>query len=86
MNKTNFNYCYDECEFNKGPRHDWEDTDKDGKKIQRSKSDASNKKLKCNLGFSQTVNSHEGLLHSLKHNSKICPRLKTLFALKGISK
>jgi hypothetical protein len=83
MSKNDFNYCYDECEFNAGPRHYWESSDKDGKKILGAKSEASNKKLKCSLGFSQTINSHKGLVNSIKQGSKICPRLKRLFYIDG---
>jgi hypothetical protein len=75
-----FNYCHDECEHNKGARHYWEETKEDGKKVRRGKSDASNKPLNCDLGYSQTVNSHKGLTHSLSQGSRICARLKKIFA------
>jgi hypothetical protein len=76
-----FNYCYDKCEHNQGPRHYWEDVDKDtGKKVQQSQSDASNKRLQCELGYSQTVNSHRGLINSQEQGTRVCPRLRKLFA------
>jgi hypothetical protein len=74
-----FNFCYDKCENNTGARHYWSDTDKDGKVVSQSKSDASNKKLQCNLGFSQTVNSHKALINSQLQGSRICPSLRKLF-------
>jgi hypothetical protein len=76
----NYNYCYDECEHNKGARHYWEETKEDGKKIRRGKSDSSNKSLQCELGYSQTANSHVGLVNGLNQGSRICSRLKKLFA------
>lgn len=75
-----FNYCHDECEHNKGARHYWEETKEDGRIVRRGKSDASNKPLNCELGYSQMVNSHEALVNSLKQGSRICSRLKKLFA------
>ncbi len=76
------NYCYDECEHNKGERHYWSEGDGD-KMITMGKSDCSNKKLQCELGFSQTVNSHEAYVNSCKAGSRICPRLKKLFGREG---
>ena len=75
-----FNYCYDECEHNKGERHYWDDTKEDGKRVSHGKSDASNKRLQCAMGYSQTVNSHKALGNALSQNSRICSRLKKLFA------
>ena len=74
-----FNYCHDECEHNRGAKHYWEETKDDGKKVRRGKSDASNKALNCVLGYSQTVNSHEGYINALSQNSRICARLRKLF-------
>ena len=76
---SNFNYCYDECEFNTGARHYWEETGENGKKIVREKSDEANKKLQCLLGYRQTVNSHSAYVNSLKNNTRVCLRLRKLF-------
>ena len=78
----NFNYCHDQCEHNKGARHYWDET-VDGKNVRRGKSDASNKKLQCELGYSQTIASHKALVNSLSQGTRICARLKKLFA-KGV--
>ena len=75
-----FNYCYDECEHNKGARHYWEETKEDGKKVRRGKSDSSNKRLQCDLGYCQTVNGYKALVNAVSQNSRICARLKKLFA------
>ena len=74
-----FNYCHDECQFNQGDRHYWDDPDEQGKHVRRSKSDASNKKLKCELGYNQTVNSHKALINSQEQGKRICPRLRKIF-------
>lgn|GEM_PF-5299106 len=76
MNK--FNYCFDECEHNQGPRHYWEETTEDGKKVRRGKSDASNKSLDCLLGYKQSVNSFKGLKNSQAQGTRICQRLVKL--------
>ena len=75
-----FNYCYDKCEHNAGARHYWNETTKAGSIISHSKSDASNKKLQCRVGYSQTVNSHKALIHSESQGSRICPLLRKLFS------
>ena len=74
------NYCFDDCPHNKIERNHWSDIDENGKVVRYSKaSTGTNEKLKCLVGYKQTINSHKAYLNSKKNNSIICPALKKLF-------
>ena len=75
---NNFNYCFDKCEFNKCKRHYWNAIE-DGKLVSHSKSDESNKELKCALGYLQSVNNRKALLNSLKNGTEICLPPRKIF-------
>ena len=72
-----FNYCYDKCEHNLGVTRS---SYQDGKELITKAETGKNKKLNCALGYSQTANSHKGLVNGLKQGSRLCARLKKLFA------
>jgi hypothetical protein len=80
---SNFNYCYDKCEFNNVPKSFWTEV-VDKKPVQHStavkgKLIGPKFKLDCVLGYKQTVNSYDALKNSLAQGAQICPRLKKLF-------
>jgi hypothetical protein len=81
---SNFNYCYDECPYNRCPRNYWTEVINAKPKTFSSAVKGSlvgpKFKLYCELGYSQTVNSHKALVNSKKQGSRICPRLTKLFA------
>jgi hypothetical protein len=78
-----FNYCYGKCQFNNIPKNFWTEIVND-KPVQQSTAVKTDKigpkfKLSCDLGYKQTVNSHDALKNSLAQGAQICPNLKKLF-------
>ena len=71
-----FNYCHDKCQFNLGVTRR---SIQDGRELITIADSGKNKKLNCELGYSQTVNSHKALINSQKQGTRICPRLRKLF-------
>jgi hypothetical protein len=75
------NYCYDSCPHNTIDRSFWQEEIEKGKPKQHSSAaDGRQKKLKCSLGYTQTVNSPKALSNSIKNSSKICSDLRKLFS------
>ncbi|MBE3140250.1 MAG: hypothetical protein IMZ53_06675 [Thermoplasmata archaeon] len=70
------NYCYDKCKFNLGVTRR---SIQDGKELITIADTGKNKKLNCDLGYSQTVNSQKALINSQSQGTRLCPSLRKLF-------
>jgi len=73
------NYCFDACEHNTIPRRSF----KDGDKFIVESTGERNMKLRCRLGYKQTVASEKALKNSVDNGTTICERLRKVFAKGG---
>ena len=66
------NYCHEVCKYSLLP------VDSEGRRLFR------NGKLRCALGYTQSVNSVEALANSVLHEARICRILRQKFRAKQV--